>query len=315
MGSQTTVSIIGAGTMGAGLAVQFAQHGFHVVLVDHRQSNLDDAGDRIIEAVELLTEESLTTTTPEETLSHIDFTLNQDEGVSEATLVIESISEDLSAKQELFETVGAAAPDDAVLASNTSGLRITDIAAGAEQYAERIVGCHWWNPPYIMPLVEVVPGDSTSKTTVDELEQVLESIDRTPIRVQRDVPGFVWNRVQFAVLRECMHIVDEGIASVNAVDTAVREGYALRTATVGPFETVDISGVGLFRTIAEELYPELSARRTPSDQFDDLLASGRDGIGDGAGFFEYEDSPETVVRRRDRTIARLRNALEGTTRS
>src|SRR5699024_6985141 len=127
-----------------------------------------------------------------------------------------------------------------------------------------------------------------------------ESVDRIPIRVRQDAPGFVWNRIQFAVLRECMHIVDEGIASIEAVNTAVRDGYALRTATVGPFETVDISGVGLFETIAEELYPELSARRTPSERFDHLLAAGQEGVVAGAGFHEYDESMETIIRRRDR---------------
>ncbi|MFC5973577.1 3-hydroxyacyl-CoA dehydrogenase family protein [Halomarina salina] len=310
MDSPTTVSVIGAGTMGAGLAVQFARHGHRVTLVDHRQANLDDARLRIADAVDLLVEESLAETTAEELFERVEFTLDQDAGVSSAALVVESVSEDIDVKRALFRDVGAAAPDDAILASNTSGLRITDIAAGAERYADRIVGCHWWNPPYVMPLVELVPGEATSDETMDELERLVESVDRTPIRVQRDAPGFVWNRVQFAVLRECMHIVDEGIASVEAVDTAVREGYALRTATVGPFETVDISGVDLFRTIAEGLYPELSARQTPSERFDDLLDAGREGVAAGAGFHEYDESLESVVRRRDREIARVRNALD-----
>ncbi|EMA54762.1 3-hydroxyacyl-CoA dehydrogenase NAD-binding protein [Halococcus salifodinae DSM 8989] len=298
--------------MGAGLAVQFARHGHPVTLVDHRQSNLDDAIERIVDAAELLSKESCAETTAEALLERIEFTLDREAGVSSAELVVESVSEDLAVKRELFRSIGEAAPDTAILASNTSGLRITDIAAGAERYAERIVGCHWWNPPYIMPLVELVPGEETSDATVDELESLVKSVDRTPIRLQRDAAGFVWNRIQFAVLRECIHIVDEGIASVEAVDAAVRDGYALRTATVGPFETVDISGVDLFETIGEELYPELSARQTPSERFDELLTAGREGVDAGAGFYDYDESLETVVHRRDRKIARLRNALGAT---
>lgn len=303
-----TVAVIGAGIMGNGLATHFAVEGCDVTLIDHRQSNLDDAEDRILEAVEFLRSESDVEADPERVLSSIDTTLDQDDGVSDADIVLETISEDLEVKRLLFEDVAAAAPDDALLTSNTSSIEITNIAAAVPEAADRIVGCHWWNPPYLMPLVEIVRGEETSDDTVERVVSFVESVDRNPIVVQRDAPGFVWNRIQFAVLRECMHIVEEGIASIEDVDAAVRDGYALRTAVVGPFETVDLTGLELFQTIADDLYPHLCDDDDASALFDEYLAEGRSGVDDGAGFYEYDRPPEEVLADRDRTILALRRA-------
>lgn len=304
------VSVIGAGTMGAGLAVQFAHQGMDVTLIDHRESNLSEARSRIRDAVTFLRAESLTDCTLDEVLDRIECTLDQDAGVANAALVLETVSEDLDLKRRLFQSVGEVAPSDAILASNTSGLRLTEIADGVPEYSSRIVGCHWWNPPYLMPLVEIVPTPATDPTTVADLEEMVEAVDRTPLLVEQDIPGFIWNRIQFAVLRECMYLAEEGVASIEDIDTAVREGYALRTAAVGPFETVDISGLGLFQTIADELYPELSTTESPSDLFDEYLAADRRGIETGAGFHEYSEAPESVVKRRDKRIAHLRRAQQ-----
>lgn len=303
-----TVAVIGAGIMGTGLATHFTLQGCDVTLIDHRQSNLDEAGARILDSVEFLRSESDVEASPESVLSSIDLTLDQDDGVSDADIILETISENLDVKQSLFTDVAAAAPDDTLLASNTSSIEITKIASAVPEAADRIVGCHWWNPPYLMPLVEIVRGEETSDATVDRIASFVESVDRNPIVVQRDAPGFVWNRIQFAVLRECMHIVEEGIASIEDVDAAVRDGYALRTAVVGPFETVDLTGLELFQTIADDLYPHLCDDDDASDLFDDYLEAGRGGVDDGAGFYDYDRSPEDVLAERDRTILALRRA-------
>lgn len=304
------VSVIGAGTMGYGLATHLRLSDVDVTLIDHRQTNLDRAASRITEAVTFLNEESLATADPEEVADDITFTLDQSTGVADADLVLETISEDIDAKHQLFQDVGRAAPDDAILASNTSGIRITRLAEGVPDYEDRIVGCHWWNPPYLMPLVEVVRGEQTSDTTVSETRSFVEDVDRTPIVVEKDVPGFVWNRIQFAVLRECMHMFENDVASLEDIEAAVRDGYALRTATVGPFETVDLAGLDLFQTIAADLYPHLSDTDEPGECFEEYLDRGRTGVEDGAGFHEYEDSPDEVRGRRDRKIAALRRALD-----
>ena len=295
--------------MGHGLAVQFARHGAQVSLVDHRQSNLDRAREQMRAAVAFLNDEGLADESPETVLDRIDPTLDTAEGVAGAELVIETVSEDLDVKHEVFANLAAAAPDDAVLASNTSGIPPSDIAAGVPEAADRVVVCHWWNPPYLLPLVEVVPGEETSEETVERTSAFVEAVDRDPIVLNREVPGFVWNRIQFAVVRECLHLLAEGVASLEDIDAAVRDGYALRTAVVGPFETMDLAGVDLFETIADDLYPELSDADEAGDLFDEYVSEGRTGVEAGAGFYEYEEDPDEVVERRNRRVAALRRAL------
>ena len=304
------VTIVGAGAMGHGLAVHFSVSGWDVTLVDHRRANLERARDRIETVTAFLHDRELTGASPADALDRIEFTLDLRAAVASSGFVVETISEELDAKRALFEELAPVAPDDAILASNTSSLSITDIAEAAPDRADRIVGCHWWFPPYLLEPVEVVRGAETSETTVDRLCERLESVDRTPIVVERDVPGFVWNRVQFAVVRECLHIVESGIASPEAVNEAIRDGYARRTAAVGPLETIDLAGLELFATIADELYPELATDDEPQACFEEYVEAGRTGLEAGAGFFEYDDDPEDVTRRRDERIAAITRALD-----
>ncbi|MFC6613615.1 3-hydroxyacyl-CoA dehydrogenase family protein [Halopenitus salinus] len=303
------ISIIGAGDMGHGFAVHFALHDWDVTVVDHRQSNLDEASERIEETVEFLRDEDLTSETPEAVLDRVSFTLDRADGVADADVVLESVPEELEIKREVFEDLAESAPADALLASNTSGIPVTDIAEGNEA-ADRIVGCHWWYPPYLLTPVEVVRGERTSDETVARTESLLEGVDRDPIVAERDVPGFVWNRIQFAVLRECLHLAEEGVASLEDINAAVRDGYARRTSIIGPMETADIAGLDLFETNARNLYPHLCDDDEPGELFADRLESGRGGIEDGAGFFEYDESPEEITRDRDEHLAALKRVLD-----
>lgn len=303
------VAIVGAGVMGHGLVVQLARCGKDVTLIDHRQSNLDEAQEQIGEAITFLNEEGFANLDAAVIRDSVEFTLDTASGVADADLIIETVSEDLDVKHTVLENVATAAPDDAILTSNTSGFLPTRLAEAVPEAADRVAVCHWWNPPYLLPLVEVVPGEETSERTVNRLVDLLEDVDRNPIVLEREVPGFVWNRIQFAVVRECMHLLEEGVASLEDIDAAVRDGYALRTAVVGPFETMDLASLDLFQTIAGNLYPELCDDDEPSEVFDEYLSAGRNGVQDGAGFYEYDDAPEEVVNRRNRRVAALRRAL------
>lgn len=304
-----SVSVIGAGDMGHGFAVQFTRHGKDVTLIDHRQSNLDEAAANIVGVVEFLDEEGLADLDPDSVLEDVEFTLDRDAGVSDADLVLETVTEDLGVKREVFSAVAGAAPSDAVLASNTSGIPITDIAEAVPDAADRIAGCHWWFPPYLLPTVEVVRGSETSDRTFERLAAFVESVDRDPIRVEKDVPGFVWNRLQLAVFREALHLLEREVASADDINRAIRDGWAIRSAAIGPFETMDIAGLDLVSTVAEELNPHLCDDDEPSPLFEEYLSAGRGGIHDGAGFFEYEEEASEVVRRRDETVAAIRRAL------
>jgi 3-hydroxyacyl-CoA dehydrogenase len=305
------VTIVGAGIMGTGLAVQFARHGSSATLVDHRESNLEAARGTIGEALSFLEREDMLAAEPDAVRESIGYTLDTAAGVEGTDLVIETVSEDRAVKRDVFETVAAAAPDDAVLASNTSGIPITELGAFVPD-PERVVGCHWWNPPYLLPLVEVVRGEETADDTVDRTVGYVEGVDRDPIVVERDIPGFVWNRIQNAVLRECTHLVEEGVASLEDVERAVRDGYALRTTAIGPFETADLSGLDLFRDIADGIYPHLSTAEEAGPAFEDRIEAGETGVVAGKGFHEYEESLAEAIERRDERVAAIRRAREET---
>ncbi|WP_336360819.1 3-hydroxyacyl-CoA dehydrogenase family protein [Haladaptatus sp. ZSTT2] len=305
------VAIVGAGNMGAGLAVQFARHGTSTTLIDHRQSNLDTARESVTDALTFLQKEDLLAGDHATIRELIDYTLETATGVADADLVLETVSESREVKREVLETVASATPDDTILASNTSGIPITELGEFVPN-PERLVGCHWWNPPYLLPLVEVVRGEQTAAETVARTVDYVEAVGRDPIVVERDVPGFVWNRIQFAVLRECTHLVAEGVASLDDVERAVRDGYALRTAAVGPFETADLSGVDLFRDIANNLYPELSTATEAGPVFEDRIATGATGVASGAGFHTYEESLAEAILRRDERVAAIQRARNET---
>jgi 3-hydroxybutyryl-CoA dehydrogenase len=305
------VAIVGAGTMGSGLAVQFARHGSAVRLVDHRAENLDAARETVADAIDFLQAENRLRADGGALLDRIETTLETPTAVSDVELVLETVSEDRAVKRSVFETVADAAPTEAVLASNTSGIPITELGEFVPE-PERLVGCHWWNPPYLLPLVEVVRGEATADRIVERTVGYVEGVGRDPIVVERDVPGFVWNRIQFAVLRECAHLVDEGVASLPDVERAVRDGYALRTAAVGPFETADLAGLELFRDIADDLYPHLSTADAAGPAFEDRIDAGRTGVDSGAGFHEYDETLPAAVARRDERVAAIQRAREAT---
>lgn len=306
-----SVAIIGAGDMGHGFAAHFTREGKDVTLIDHRQSNLDEAAANVLDVVEFLNGEGLADLDPDTVVDDITFTLDQDAGVADVDLVLETVTEDLPVKHEVFSAVAEAAPEDAVLASNTSGIPVTDIAEGVPEVAERIAGCHWWFPPYLLPTVEVVRGEETSDETFDRLAEFVESVDRDPIRVEKDVPGFVWNRLQLAVFREALHLLEREVASADDINRAIRDGWAIRSAAIGPFETIDIAGLDLVRTVAAELNPHLSDADEPSPLLEENISAGRGGIHDGAGFFEYGEDAGEVIRHRDETIAAIRRVLDG----
>lgn len=304
------VSIIGGGNMGQGFAVQFARHGQTVSLVDHRESNLEHATERIRTITRELKEEGIMERSPDSILDSVSMTTDRAAGVREADVVLETVPEDLETKQAVFEELRHEAPEDAILASNTSGIPITEIASTIPDAADRVVGCHWWFPPYLLEPVEIVRGERTSDETMERIRAFVEAVDRRPITVQKDVPGFVWNRIQNAVIRESLHLAEAGVASIEDINAAVRDGYARRTSVIGPFETMDIAGVDQFQTVAAHLYPHLCNDETANDTFDELLEQGYTGIESGRGFFEYDEPAATIVGRRDEQLAALNRCFE-----
>ncbi len=291
--------------MGHALAQVFAQSGYEVALMDIDRDVLRWAEGQIQRNVELLREEDLTDLTVKDVLNSIYFTTSQREAARKADFILESVTENMKVKREVISKLEYQAPKHTIFATNTSGLSVTEISE-ATRSPERVVGCHWWNPPYIMPLVEVIQGENTSPETVQATHGFLKTLGKEPIDVKKEVPGFIWNRLQIAVIREALHLLEEGVASVKDIDRAVKKGYALRSLVVGPFETMDLSSLNLFRAVSANLNPNLSNASEPSRLFEEKIKRGELGVAAGRGFYDYAGrSREEVIRERDRQLMAL----------
>ena len=294
------IAMIGAGTMGAGMSWCFAQAGYNVKLHDVDPGQLERASTRIQAIQKLFVEQGLIPVEAARAArERITTTPHLEESLVDVQFVLEAVPERLPLKQQLFVQFEACCPDDAVLATNTSGLRITDIASVC-RHPQRVGGMHWVNPPEIVPLVEVIRGERTSDATVDTIYQVADKLGKMPVVVNRDIPGFVSNRLQFAVLREALHLVETGVVSAQDVDRTLKGGVGFRYPWLGPLETVDLGGVDVFYGVGQYLFKELSTMSAPPEFFGKLVQEGKLGIKSGQGFYHYDRvSREEVLRKRD----------------
>jgi 3-hydroxybutyryl-CoA dehydrogenase len=248
------VSVIGAGLMGAQIGCEYAVGGHDVTLVAR---DTDAVGRRVDAAFRMLEEHGLAR--PDELAAakgRIAIAGGLDGDAAACDLAVESLPEDLELKAAMLGAVALASPE-AILATNTSSISITALGAAARA-PERVVGTHYLAPPLLMPPVEVVAGDRTDPAVVDLIRRTLVALGKRPVAVQRDVPGFVWNRLQFALVRECVWLVEQGVASAETVDEVMRSGLARRWRHVGPFRAMALGGIDTWNRSAANIVPELS---------------------------------------------------------
>ncbi len=307
----SAVAVIGAGTMGSGIAGMFARAGCHVRLVDLSDALLDQAIARLRMGQEALVDAGLLLPRDADaSIARVAATTDLTEACDGSDFLLEAVTEDLLLKQELFAEFDRFCPDETVLATNTSGLSVTAIA-GATGRPDRVGGLHFWNPPHLMPLVEVIRADTTSNETAEHLKAVALSLNKKPIMVRRDIPGFVGNRLQFAVVREALHLLQEGVASAEDIDTAMTAGPGLRYSFLGPLRTADLGGLDVFTAISSYLFASLSVDREAPETLHALVEAGKLGAKSGSGFYRYSDGdPGQFIRRRDRTLLKLTELLE-----
>jgi len=294
------VAMIGAGTMGAGMGMCYAQAGYDVALYDVKMEQLAWALERIGNSQAVFVEEGLISADAAEAArGRISTTTDLTEALDGVQFVLEAAPEKLDLKQRLFREMEGLCSADTILATNTSGLSITAIASVCE-HPERVGGQHWANPAEIVPLVEVLRGENTPDETLDVIYNVTEKLGKVPVLVQKDVPGFASNRLQFAVLREALHLVAEGIVSAEDVDRTLKNGVGFRYPWLGPLETADLGGLDTFHSVAQYLLPNLSTMQTTPEFFDRLVEDGKLGIKTGEGFYPYEpDDRDEILRKRD----------------
>ena len=308
MKKQNKVVVAGAGTMGASLPQVYARAGWDTVLYNRSASGLERAKNLIeLNQATFVKEEILSEEESKTLLARIKMTTEKAD-FTDAALVVESIVEKLDAKQEFWGEISQIVPEDALLATNTSGLHITDIAKACK-YPERFMGQHWLNPPHLLPLCEIIAGEKTSPENVQKMRSLVESLGKQPV-VVADINGFIINRIQFALLREALHIVDIGAATFEDVDTVLKAGMGLRYAALGPFGVADFGGLDTFDHINSYLNAELDDSKVGNKRLHEMVEAGKLGVKSGQGFYDYSgDKADAAIRERDRLYIELAKFL------
>ena len=301
-----TVSIIGAGLMGHGIAQVFAQAGYNVMLKDIKQEFLSNAIIRMKENLQTLSDAGIIQRQEiDATLSRVKTTLDMKEALMNTDFMIEAATENMDLKKQIFAEASKFSPEHAILATNTSGLPIVDIAEVTNRPG-KVVGIHFWNPPYLLRAVEVVKGTSTTDETVKVAYDILKKVGKKPVVVKRDIPGQIGIRILYAMLREAMSLVEKGVASPEDIDTVVKEALGTRLPVVGVLELADLSGVDLVLMVSKRLFKDLDNSPEPSKLLTDMVANGRTGIKSSEGFYSWTpQSIASIVKKRDEHLLRI----------
>lgn len=297
-----TVAVIGAGLMGHGIGQVFARAGHAVVITDPDPDVLNAAPGRIERNLEA---EGVD---PARVLCNVSLAPRLEAAVSHADLVIEAAPEKLELKQALFAQLAAAAPAHAVLASNTSVIPITRIGEKLPpQVRARVVGTHWWNPPHLVPLVEVVRTEYTRDDVFEQAFDWLQAAGKRPVKVQRDVTGFIGNRLQHALWREAIGLIEDGVCDAEAIDLVVKNSFGMRLPVLGPMENADLVGLELTRDVHRVMFPDLRCDKTPSRVLDRLIGEGHAGMKTGRGLHAWTAEQAAAVHERlARHLIRMR---------
>jgi len=299
------IGIAGAGTMGSGIAQIFARKGYEVVVTDLKEEILKGSKNLVSIFNSSLIEEGLMEEGEVENIvNNIEYSLDK-KVFSDCDLIIEAIIEKMDIKQDFWKEVEEIAKTDAIFATNTSGLSINGISEKI-QNKTRFIGMHFWNPPHIIPLVELIRGKETSDHTVNLLLELVKKIDKEPVVVKKDAPGFIGNRLQFAVFREALNIVESGIADIEDVDKAMKYGPGFRYPIIGPLETADLGGLDTFYYISSYLFRDLSDTKEPQEILKELMDKKELGVKSKKGFYDYLNGrDEEVIKRRDKMFFKM----------
>ena len=304
------VAVVGAGTMGPGVAATIASHGFKVRLYEIKPEVLDRARGTVETTYEtLLAADFLTENQVARGKEGLTFTLDQKEAMEGVDFVIETIPEDLEVKQSFFRQAEQLVSEETILASNTSGIPITKLSEVC-RHPGRVIGMHWSNPPYIIPVIEVIRGAKTEDATVATTRELVERLDMIPVDVLRDVPGFVENRILYAIMREALHLLDQEVASAEDIDAIVKWGVGYKLSVIGPLELLDMAGLDIYQSVASYLNADLNASSEVSAMVRDKVAKGELGIKTGKGLFEYRsDEIPALMQRRMRLLLDAKRVL------
>ena len=306
MGRIERVAVIGAGTMGNGIALWFAKAGLQVRMRDVSPGILDRARQaqegtlKAMAAAGAIREADVAAI-----LGRIHPTTQIADAVGDADFVLEAAPEILDLKRAVFVEVEAAAPPGVPLASNTSGISIGEIAAGVKDPA-RVVGMHWWNPPHVVRVIEIIRGPGTGEAAFRAAMDLTAQVGKKVVVCQKDVPGFLGNRILYALLREAMYCYEQGIGTAEDIDTMVREAFALKLAFMGPMALLDLAGVDIYHNVARYLNGGLCDAKEVAPIAADMVTRGALGLKTGKGFYDYANvNIPDLMRQRGQQMAGL----------
>jgi len=296
---------IGAGTMGHAIALQFAMNGYQVNFLDTSEYALTSGLDKMKADLKTFRDANMLHEDDATILSRIHATTDYAVALESADFVIESVVEDLEVKRGVWQKVEENSPKEIIMATNSSGLSPSAIQEGLKNPSNFVVA-HFWNPAQLMPLVEVVPGNQTSDEAVQVTQELMSKIGKHAVAIKKESLGFVGNRIQLAVLREALHIVDEGIATPEAVDDIIKYSLGRRWSLVGPIASADLGGLDIFKNISSYLYADLSSETGTDKSLSKMVEANKLGLKTGEGYFDWNgDEGKQMVADRDAKLLEL----------
>lgn len=301
------VAIIGLGTMGPGMAARLARGGIAVTAHDIAPEAIERAGVMLKAAETVLDALGMPSTDGSATVRFVE---TIESAVADADLVIENVPESTAVKADVYRTIDGLIGQDTIVASDTSGIPITKLQAHISNPA-RMVGMHWSNPPHIIPMIEVIGGEQTAPETVKTIRDFIRSLGLLPVLVKKDVPGFVENRVLYALLREVVDLVERGVIEPEDIDTCVSWGIGYKLAVIGPMALLDMAGMDIYHSVSSFLNEDLADRKDVAPLVARQIADGKLGIKSGEGIYAY--TPERIAelqRERARKLVAIRRIIE-----
>ncbi len=299
------ISVLGAGIMGHGIAQSFLMGGYQVTLYDIEQSILETARSHIEQNLKLFSQhEFIQPADIKACLERLTCRPDLKSAVADADFIVEAAPEDPGLKQKLFKEVESCCSKEAILASNTSSLTWDQMGTELE-HKDRLITAHWFNPPHIVPTVEVVRAQWTSDETLAATYDLLVKIKKSPVKINKELPGFLVNRIQMAMIREILDLYEKGVAEAEEIDRAVSGSIGFRLASIGPLRTIDLGGSKLWLKVCENLFPQIEHSIEPPRTLQRLVEQGRDGIKTGKGFYDYSTDfskaeLDQAIKKRDR---------------
>lgn len=305
-----SVAVVGAGTMGPGMAATFARHGFKTTLFDIKPEQIEKARGTVeFVFTTLIRGGFLTEDEANAGRANLSYRGDLAEAVKDADFVVETVPERGDIKSEVFKQLDGLTKPGTVLASNTSGIPITKLGESVSDPG-RVIGMHWSNPPHVIPVIEVIRGEKTSQAAVDLTWAMVEKIGMVPAEVKKDIAGFVENRILYAIMREALHLLDEGVASAEDIDKITKWGIGYKLAVIGPLELLDMAGLDIYTAVASYLNKDLCNDAGISSTVTSKVEAGKLGIKTGGGLFEYtHEQIQALQQKRGRLLLGTKKVL------